>query len=118
MSERIKAVLLFISIALVFSFTVGISYGDEKEENLVKFPKNEQGVFVIKKGTYLAIPEDMRIRPSEGNVVTVEGVEEYFNRKHDDLAKRLDKVELTLAETLEEIRKELKEIKESLPSAN
>jgi hypothetical protein len=105
-SPRPAQTLLLIGF---FCLCLPSSMQAEEDEN-VSLERTEEG-FVVKKGAYVDIPEDMKLQRVASNVIKPEPNEQYLARKFEKLEQsltaQLDGVETNLEERLEKISAQL-----------
>lgn len=97
--KRVLPLLLFTGVHLG---SIGIVCGAETVEG----DRTEKG-FVVKKGAYVDIPEDLEMKRVAKNVITPEGLDAYMARQFRALRDQLDAIEERLMQRLSAIEKKL-----------
>lgn len=100
--------LLAFGIALLF-----FPFHRAAAEENVEGARTAEG-FVVKKGAYVAIPDDMQMKRVGKNVIKPEEEEFYVARKIEALQDQLSETERKLQQRLDIIAKNLESIQESL----
>lgn len=104
-----KAGIFILMLVLVFSaiFVAAPEDKNKKEEVPVGMERLE-----IRKGLEIIVPEGTKMR-KQANIFMLEGVNEYVARKFHELRKRIGKLEFSV----EELKKEIKQLKENQAKA-
>lgn len=79
----LRSLLVFLALTLL----PPPAFPQDKDE--VEDKRSEQG-FVVRKGSYVAIPDDMKMERVAKNVIKPESTEAYLGRKLESLEKMLE----------------------------